>query len=334
MARRKLTPGQDGEVCTLYLRGESIKAIAHKFGVTHSSVQYHLKKQGIALDGRRVGFPRKLNPQQEQELCHRYNNGESATVLAPEYNVTLSIVSHVLLRNGFSPRSAPEVHRRYDCDHSFFNIIDSEIKAYVLGFIAADGYISRPQRSRKQSPQVVLSLATKDRDHLLTIKECLRSNHPIRDYNYSGRPGQGKNKPYASFSIRSKELVDGLAQFGVVSAKTRLIRWPDLAQSLLRHFLRGYFDGDGCWAKVGDGTPKVAFRVTSNMPFLTACQTYLVQEAQLGNYTKLWQHRDSEGIGTMVYSGPRNVGQIFRLMYDNASIFLPRKRDKVATYVL
>lgn len=322
----KLTDSQRDEAVELYRSGLTSREIGDLLGVSGVAICNLLRKRSIPL--RHEHIQPKLGHKRELELCERYANGESASALAPAYGVSVSLISHILKRHSYVPRSHSEIRRTYSCNHSFFSDINNEENAYWLGFIAADGYVTRLKS--RYSQQLIVSLASKDRGHLLRLRESLQSNHPIRDYDYSNR-GKGKSKPYTSFSIRSQQLCDDLAQFGIVPAKTHTLRWPGLPVDLLRHFLRGYFDGDGYWNIDKRGKRQVAFRVTSNRGLLEDCQEYLMEACSLRS-TKLshQEHKGKVSCSTLIYSGNRQSRRIYDLLYKDATVYMPRKKASVA----
>lgn len=332
----RLSPGQRDEACRRYLAGEASTKIGREFGVSSVAICQLLKKRGIT---RRPPPTTPMHTEEEQaKICRLYLMGRHANVIAKEMGVACGTITKTLKRQGIALRPHSEQARTYNCNHGFFDAINTEHKAYWLGFIAADGYVSKP--SKGSNPELCISLAVKDEEHLLRFKRSIQSTHPIRHYDYSDRGGAGKNYPYASVSIRSKQLTDALARFGIVSAKCHTFVWPKLPSPLERHFLRGYFDGDGYWntsfaldkrqdnKKRTDWRIDIAFRLTSDRCFLVGCQQFLMRECNL-NRTKLsnTDHRGAYSASTLIYKGRNQCRRIFHLMYDDATIYLPRKRE-------
>ncbi len=66
--------------------------------------------------------------------------------------------------------------------------------------------------------------------------------------------------------------------------------------------------------------------------FCLGAQRYLI-EAVGTRKTKLYVPKNSLNIRTLSYCGARQVSRIFHLLYDNATIWLPRKRDKVIDHI-
>ena len=126
--------------------------------------------------------------------------------------------------------------QKYLYNESFFKTIDTEIKAYTLGFIAADGHI-------RSKPQLVIKLNPKDETILVDIKRALEYTGPlIREGTKS-----------IALIIYSPSIVEDLAKLGILRNKTNNLLLPldRMEQSLHRHLLRGLFDGDG---HIGNGS--------------------------------------------------------------------------------
>lgn len=121
--------------------------------------------------------------------------------------------------------------RKYKVNESYFENIDSEEKAYWLGFIFADGCVY-------SNKCVAIELAIKDENHLLKFISHLDSNY-ILSYP--------KNRNSCKLLIGSVKMVNDLLKYGCTSKKSLTLKFPDnINEDLKRHFIRGYFDGDGC----------------------------------------------------------------------------------------
>jgi hypothetical protein len=255
-------------------------------------------------------------PEQIAEICRRYKEGESAFNLAKSFGVSHAPITRALRLGGVLKRTHSQATTRHQCDHSFFNSIDSEAKAYWLGFLAADGGIMFGDTIR-------LALAPYDRDHLERWRAAIQATQPVYESKHqSGYVHYGVN-------VTSQEMTSALAEFGIVQGKTFSIQWPELPSEMLRHFARGYSDGDGGFVIAARGDVK--FSVTSYKDLIEGFQSYLMRCCEL-RLTKLYaRHKDSPHIVTMTYSGSNQVARIFHHLYDEATVFLPRKRDKIAS---
>jgi hypothetical protein len=168
------------------------------------------------------------------EIVARYEAGEGCTALAEYYGCSWGTILYHLRRLGVKIRSP---HSTYAVDESAFNPIDTEPKAYWLGFLAADGCV-------KDESRVSLGLAEKDKDHVERFRAFLHTDSPVR---LSERPRGCRGQRLATLEVSSSSLVRGLAAAGVVPKKSLVLCPWSGPDELMRHYWRGLIDGDGCW---------------------------------------------------------------------------------------
>lgn len=130
----------------------------------------------------------------------------------------------------------------YTFNDNYFNIIDSSLKAYLLGFICADGNIYK-----REGHQGQLGISVRDYDTqiLQLFKEELNSNHPIHSQQDKRRPNTIMN----SIVFVSDILYSTLNNYGITDKKTFKINYDIIFNKIniffISDFLLGYFDGDG-----------------------------------------------------------------------------------------
>lgn len=110
--------------------------------------------------------------------------------------------------------------------------------AYILGYIYADG-------SLEDSPKIrgkYIRVTSIDKDRLEFIVKELGAEHPIRRL----KKIQPSEKRRYFVRIGSKQLYESLHRFGLTPKKSLTVRMPIVPKKFLVHFVRGYFDGDGC----------------------------------------------------------------------------------------
>jgi intein-encoded DNA endonuclease-like protein len=113
--------------------------------------------------------------------------------------------------------------------------------AYVLGFFAADGYITVNRRGGE-----FWCIQITDKELLESIKASIGSNHTI-----GSRSGAVNEKRKYRLQIGSIEMCNDLRKLGYAERKTKCIVLPSIPKKYFPDFTRGYFDGDGnVW--VGD----------------------------------------------------------------------------------
>lgn len=132
-------------------------------------------------------------------------------------------------------------------DIHFFEKIDSEEKAYFLGFLAADGTISDNGEQGTYSIKLVVSF--KDIDILEKMKKAFNSEAKIHIVNIeTNLPQGGKCKSTtSSLLICNKKLVRDIEKYGITPRKslTLNVNTDLIPKELQRHFIRGLIDGDG-----------------------------------------------------------------------------------------
>ncbi len=204
----------------------------------------------------------------------------------------------------------------------FFHTIDSERPAYWLGFLAADGYV------RGNRLQLVLS--GNDRGLIEQFRADLQATNPIYDSAVKGHS-------IAKICISCPHLTRDLRAYGITRRKTYTLAWPpNIPDCVIHHFIRGYVDGDGGFYATRNkyaASPNIQFRVCSTLSFLQSMQSHLMQSCNL-RQTKIYQdkRRPSES-GTLIYTGRLQVKRILDYLYHDATIWLPRKRDKIEPYL-
>jgi hypothetical protein len=120
-------------------------------------------------------------------------------------------------------------------DDLYFDKIDTENKAYLFGFILADGHICTNPKNKSVS----IEIAKKDLEILKFAK---------KEFKYAGKIKTTihNNTLYKRLRIYGNQFTDCLINKGVDSNKTITLKYPLIEENLQRHFIRGYFDGDGC----------------------------------------------------------------------------------------
>lgn len=181
-----------------------------------------------------------LSQEQTDNIINLYKSGLGETRVSNQIGVKKWIVNRILKENNISLIGT----KRNKVDDEFFKTINTEEKSYWLGFLFADGYVR--MRNNKYG-ELKLKLQIKDKEHIHVFKDAIKSTNVIKDiterYTYNG---EIKNASSTTFSIYSTKIVNDLISLGCVPNKSKTIKFPDrIPNNLIRHFIRGYFDGDG-----------------------------------------------------------------------------------------
>ena len=136
----------------------------------------------------------------------------------------------------------------YTCDYHYFDEIDTEEKAYWLGFLTADGWINKNDKTNAGVTGIELQYG--DINHLKKFNKSIGGNYKITDrWKECPISTKDKEKKHHLCCIRifSLTMYNSLANKGFSKDKSYDCHMPMLRQDLIRHYIRGYFDGDGCF---------------------------------------------------------------------------------------
>lgn len=259
--------------------------------------------------------------QDEQYLRHMYYELRMLpSEIAKFFDVTPSLIYRYFRKFDieYDKSIDSEKHRKYICDHHYFDVIDSRNQAYWLGFIMADGNIET-RKDRKNTYRFVLKLAKCDESHIEKLNSLLNSNYPINDSESEIR---GKKHVSSVLRIGSSMLCQGLMQNGVQPAKSCKEVFPHNAipREYWKDFIRGIFDGDGCFSWFFDQDrhiPCCSFSLCGSQQLLLSCFTYI--ECCTGVRIPKITKRPDNDLYTATIGGNFNVLKIMQWLYANSS---------------
>jgi intein-encoded DNA endonuclease-like protein len=202
-------------------------------------------------------------------------------------------------------------------DEQFFSQDDPQ-SFYLAGFIAADGNI------RKDKYTLKIELAEEDMQFLQTLKDLLSFQgdlHKSMTKN-SKRNSLWQDTTNYYFQCSSKHLVQDLKRFNIVPNKTKIYDFPNwlIDHSLVNHFMRGYFDGDG---HIGlRNQNKLRWHLAGNFSFLEKFQSILEKEIGI-HHNNIFTRPN--GLSCLEYTGNIIVPKICQFLYNNSAFHLDRK---------
>jgi DNA-binding transcriptional regulator WhiA len=246
----------------------------------------------------------------EKEVIGKYEELKSIHKVADYFEVSITPIKRIIKDNGVKL-----TNRRYKVNHDYFNVIDTQEKAYWLGFLYADGYI----RERKSGNSLELKLSVKDYEHLLLFRECIGSNHLIKESQSKVKYNGGVSiSNMVHLAMYSSELVNSIRKQGIHSRKTFTIERPNIEKGMMSHFIRGYFDGDGSFT----------FNTKSKNSTNFACasdnfRNYLISELLDNNIVIQYYG----GIKLYIQNKIDN-NKFYNYIYKDANVYLKRKKEK------
>ena len=257
---------------------------------------------------------------EKEQIIHLYNSGIGATTIARQINRSEIFVKYNLKKNGIAIRKTSDgLYRRSTLTTNYFDTVDTDEKAYWLGFLYADGY------NMEQRGEVKLCLGKLDIEHIKAFQLAINSNQEIKEY------AGNKRDNTCQITICNKHFSEKLAELGCFQAKSLCLKFPTLSQVPTQHissFMLGYFDGDGCIYK----STNTEFSITSSYDFCTSYQQVLMEKCNL-NKTAFWAKKDGRALRehawAMRYSGRNSITRIYNYLYSSSTpCYLLRKWNK------
>ena len=249
-------------------------------------------------------------------------------------------VSKKLNRNGSSVSSVIKAlnitgynKQENTCNHNYFDNIDTEIKAYLLGFFIADGWLN-VGNSR-------FGLQIKEEDNIVLhyIKNEFVNDSVISTKNRTTETVTRKN--ISTIRWTSSHMKDiFMNKYKILENKTYdetfMFPFEEIPEHLIRHFIRGFFDGDGCFSKIKQSLSITI--ISTSLNFLNQIAKYFTNLSEGINEVI----REINGKTTNYYTlnfnfertdKPEKVLKIYNYLYDDSELYLIRKKDKIESYL-
>lgn len=226
----------ENEIRLLRMQGMKMKDLAQKYNVSYSIMTHFLTTHNIILKESSIDLD-IIN-----EIVERYNNGERYDYIAKEFHFDKEKVRFILEKYGNGVKEKSDAFRIYNINKHFFDNINTDVKAYILGLLYTDGC----RRKRENHYQIILKLQDRDVDILYKIKKAMNFERPLKFIDLSLQPRDFNQRNQYSLIIDNKQIALSLEKWGIIPNKTKTLKFPDfLSENLIPHFIRGCWDGDG-----------------------------------------------------------------------------------------
>lgn len=261
-------------------------------------------------------FLKDLTDHQKVNILNLYKQSWNMQTVSDELNISVWTVNKYLKNNfkeivaqsKFNQPQKYKKHRKYKFDEGFFETIDTEEKAYFLGLLYADGYI------HEKSYRTVLQLKETDIDIINTFKKCLNLSNNLLYIN-----GQCR------LVISSKKIVQDLNKHGCGQAKSFTLKFPELSDNMYSHFIRGYFDGDGCIC-LTSRNKGACLNIVSSIDFINSLSEFLKLKGMNKIYIR--EHTKCKQIRYLVMSSKVEIKNFENYIYKDSAVYLDRKKNK------
>lgn len=252
-----------------------------------------------------------MEKEQENIICQLYKQGLSIRKIEAKVDSCFETIRKIVLKNKLT---------RSQTKHSYkedqFEKIDNESKAYWLGFLYADADISL------KKCRIKLALAHKDYSHLEAFQSFMETTSPITKYNK-----KTKRLRANAIYINNKKIVCDLIKLGCVPNKSKILQFPSfIKKCLLRHFIRGYIDGDG-WITVEKN--RIRIGVLGTQSILSGIQQVLTENIKHKPVKLI--HRGN--IHQLSFGHKKTNLKLWSFLYDDNTICLERKKTIFDKYL-
>lgn len=165
----------------------------------------------------------KINLELERNVVNDFKKGAFLKEIRKKYQIGDLTINTILCKNNIANRGPI---RKHQFNENIFDTIDHSEKAYWLGYLMADGGIYRR----------TLQFSLIDKEMIYAFRKFMgNENIKIVFVNGSWR-----------IDFNSIKLLNSIKKYGLIKKKSYRIKVSNIPKNMLSHFIRGYFDGDGC----------------------------------------------------------------------------------------
>ena len=251
------------------------------------------------------------------QILELYKEGKSGTEIAKALNTSRQVIYRKLDKLGIK---IPNYHNSLKFDNTVFDIINTEEKAYWLGFLYADGSV------RKNTNTVELSLKGSDVEHLQKFNSFMKNQAPVK---LGISRCNKKEYTRCRCAITDKHFHNRLIELGCIPNKSLILKFPSrdifTNKDLIKHFIRGYVDGDGCLTYTSTG--RLVIEIIGTKEFLEEIISLYP------SYFKRTFHKDKRRPSSNTYfitCSCNNADKFASILYDKSNIYLDRKYERFA----
>lgn len=305
-----------------------IKEIANKFNVVPHRLSSFIRKKEWIRDFNNKNVVKELH----------YNQKLKIYEMAELLNCSVDSISRSFKR--FNLEVLNEVRygsmSRYSFKENFFEEINTERKAYWLGFILADGCITythskaKKTYNQKRYDRLTITLSYKDKNHLEKFANDIEYNGVIEtgeSFTF------GKNHKYSRLRITSEKLCNDLMDKNIHPNKSGREKPYLLDDNLVNHYLRGYFDGDGYYSDYNQKNRSyrgIEFGFMGSYDIVSYFRDELIKNEikTNANIGKL-----NEGIYIFKTGGFEVFQDFYNYLYENSNVYLDRKYKVISNFI-
>ena len=253
----------------------------------------------------------KISESEIKQAIELFESGISITKIAKQLNRDRSTLTKHLKNKGINIVQ----NNKKNINSNYFKNIN-EHSAYWLGLLMADGHVDLNNDT--------IELTLKDKEHIEKFKADLNSDHKIGIKVIN-------NNEYYRLCFRDKTITEDLARYGFYNTKTYGWNIPDISDEYMKDFIRGLFDGDGCFnlnvnkeIYVGESSCSIVCysKDTLEQIKMIICTFADIKNNNIAIYTR------SNRVPELNIHALEAIQKFSDWIYKDATIYLNRKYDK------
>lgn len=219
--------------------------------------------------------------------------------------------------------------------HDFFSNICTNLQAYLLGFIAADGSVNEKRHS------LAIQISKKD-EKLFDLFRIISPNAHILQRKFGNYKNPHSNKTIVDhgtirLTIHSKTLYEDLAKLGITQNKTyKEMHIPEqLDKKYIHSFILGYLDGDG-YITNSIKLSKISGQISCRAGICSKTNSLLreFQDFLENNHIKSSIYLDTrDKIYYLDVYAKDSLQNLYNLLYSSSNLGLDRKKTKLYRFL-
>ena len=288
----------------MYSDGKSIQIISKQLGISTDTIWRFLQKH-FDTSINRTWNPDNLLRDKKQQVIDLHLSGMSAGDISRKIGHSQSQVSTLLNKLGYDLSNWT-----IKVDETFFEEINTQNKAYVLGWMFSDGNVM-------DNGLVRLSIHYNDIEILQKIKDVMK---------YKGELHRNRNM--ICLNISRKKIAKDLINLGCIPRKSLVLKFPTIQPHLLSHFMRGCYDGDGSILLRKNG--RFNTNITSSDDFISGWKQEL---DRMDIYYSIYKKKPEKTTSSLFTNRIHDSIKLVKFLYQDANLFLQRKYDKCKAYL-
>ena len=282
------------KVMSVYNSNKNMAQTARITGISVSTIRSWIRKKVKVLTSERL----------KTQILLQYQEGKNCRELEAIYGIKQGTIRSWVHSHNIARHRGTMSRMLYE---DYFSVIDTEQKAYYLGFIMADGNISSCN-----GYFLKIQIQYCDIEVLSGFLRQIGSKHSLYV--------KGNEKKYAYVSLGSKKMYLDLVKLGMQERNSGKQTVPDIPSHLLCHWFRGFFDGDGITDIKKKRSGFIATEdIINRIQYILSTNVQYVHPNNVNSQCLIY---------TMLY-GRKDSRRLYNYLYSNATLWLSRKRQRM-----